>query len=399
MALKKQKINLLIIGTGLYVCGRGTAGYGTILPAVMQSYKAGLIDEVLVASNRGESFETFDSNFKALAKSLGVYFSYKSFPLENTTNPNAFREAIKELPDPGVVIIATPDHLHFEMALAAIENGKHVLVVKPLVTTIDEANQLIRAAQKAEVYGAVEFHKRWDLANLKMKQALETGALGKPLYIHVEYSQRKIIPTEAFSSWVDRTNIFQYLGVHYADIIHFITQGRPRRLLATGQKYWLQKQGIDAYDAIQVLIEWSSGFVSTILTNWIDPNCSSAMSQQKMKIIGTKGRVESDQTNRGLRIFADDCFEEVNPYFCQTYPAIDSDNIEYRGYGIQSITQFLKDVQSIADGEHAPEDFKGRRPTFSDSLVSTTIVEAANLSLKNSSQWVYFGEKLEPYLE
>jgi len=274
-----------------------------------------------------------------------------------------------------------------------------VLVVKPLVPTIAEAEQLIQAAQKAAVYGAVEFHKRWDFANLKMKQAIENGSLGKLLNINVEYSQRKIIPTEAFSSWIDYTNIFQYLGVHYVDIIHFITKDCPGRLVATGQKQWLQEQGTDSYDAIQVLIEWSSGFVSTIATNWIDPKCSTAMSQQKMKIIGTKGRLESDQTDRGLRIFTDDCFEEVNPYFCQSYPTLDGKNIEYQGYGIQSICQFLQDVKSIVDGQHKPEDFRGRRPTFADSLVSTAVVEAANLSLENDSKWVYFGEKLEPYFK
>ena len=44
------------------------------------------------------------------------------------------------------------------------------------------------------VYGAVEFHKRWDWANLRLKYALEKELLGEPLYFHIEYSQRKVIP-------------------------------------------------------------------------------------------------------------------------------------------------------------------------------------------------------------
>ena len=68
-------------------------------------------------------------------------------------------------------------------------------------------------------------------------------------------------------------------------------------------------------------IEWElptkERFTQTLLTNWIDPETSTAMSDQKIKIIGTKGHFESDQKDRGIRINIDDeNFEHPNPYFC-----------------------------------------------------------------------------------
>lgn len=395
-----KKLNLLIIGTGMYVCGRNTKGYGTVLPAVMQQYHQGKIDRVLVATKSAESFGIFDAKLNDLKELMGIEMPYLRYPIDNCTDGNAYREAIAHLPDPGAVIITTPDHLHTEMALAAIANGKHVLVVKPLSPTVADAQQMIQAAENAGVYGAVEFHKRWDWANLKLRQAIENRTIGDPLYFHVEFSQRKSIPSEFFSPWVADTNIFQYLGVHYADLIYFVTQSLPYRVVATGQKKWLSQQGIPGYDAIQVMIEWSKSFTSTILTNWIDPNCNGAMSQQKIEVIGTEGRFESDQTKRGVQTITDlGGIEDINPYFCQPYISLDSKYTEYRGYGIESITQFLKDVESIVEGSCSPADFEGRRPTFRDALVSTALVEGARLSLENDSQWVYFTEQLNPYLK
>ena len=285
------------------------------------------------------------------------------------------------------------------MALFAIKNGKHVLVVKPLATTVAEVYQLTHAAEQNGVYGAVEFHKRLDWANLRLRHAIENSIIGKPLYFHVEYSQRKMIPTQIFSDWVAHTSVFQYLGVHYADIIHFATGDRPTRIMATGQHGWLNNAKIPTYDAIQVVIEWSKGFVSTLLTNWIDPDCNTAMSYQMIKVIGTKGRFESDQKARGVQQVTDaGGVEDINPYFCQPYTESDNGYIEYRGYGIESITQFLRDVRTIVMENHSPRGFEGRRPTFRDALVSTAVIQGARLSLENDSKWVYFKKNLEPYV-
>ena len=108
---------------------------------------------------------------------------------------------------------------------------------------------------KNNVIGIVEFHKRYDEANLYTKKIIQDKLLGEILYYHVDYSQRISIPRDTFKSWVEHTNIFQYLGVHYIDLVYFVTKATPMRVLAMGQKNWLKKKKINTFDSIQCFIE------------------------------------------------------------------------------------------------------------------------------------------------
>jgi predicted dehydrogenase len=288
-------------------------------------------------------------------------------------------------------LIATPDNIHRKVAGDTIQNGLHSLVVKPLAPTLKEVEELIKLQETHQVYCAVEFHKRLDRSNIKLRDSIENGRIGDPLYFIVEYSQRKSIPKERFRNWVESTNIFQYLGIHYVDIIYYATGATPRRAMAIGQMNYLASHGINTYDYIQAVIEWEAPagnkFVSTFLTNWIDPERTSAMSDQKLKVIGTKGRYEADQKRRGILIIDDtNGIEEPNPDFCAMY-GVGEKNIAFQGYGIESIHQFLSDVVDIETGSVRINDLEGKRPTFKESVIPTIVLEAVNRSLANGSEW------------
>ena len=162
--------------------------------------------------------------------------------------------------------------------------------------------------------------------------------------------------------------------------------------MASGQKVWLKEQGLDIYDSIQCLVEWKTAgehtFNQALLVNWIDPETSSAMSDQKIKFVGTIGRYEGDQKERGVKLLYDDeALEEPNPDFCRPYQTTDG-FLVWEGYGIESIVNFLKDVEKITAGKFKPQDLEGNRPTFTESVFSTSVIEAAEVSLKNNSDWV-----------
>jgi predicted dehydrogenase len=198
---------------------------------------------------------------------------------------------------------------------------------------------------------------------------------------------------EIFQQWVGKTNIFQYLGVHYVDLIYFLTGARPMRALATGQPHGSASTEIPGADAIQGLIEWEDQstrqrFVSTIVTNWIDPNSTSAVSDQKITVVGTRGRYQADQKDRGVQLVTEEHqgVEEVNPYFSQFYRGGDSAP-GFHGYGPRCITQFLMDVRDITQGQRQVKDLLATRPSFQQSLVSTAVIEAVNRSLAQDSAW------------
>ena len=382
----------LIIGAGMYTCGRGTDGYGTVMPALLQAAKAErLVDRLAACATSRKSVEQLAQKAAELSRVLHVDVPLDLFPKDGTDD-RAFLDAIEEAKRAGrpfdFAVVAVPDHRHYEIAKVLLEHGIHTLLVKPFVTRTEDARDLIRLAEQSGLVGMVEFHKRWDHSNLLMRDALRSGAVGDPLYFHIEYSQRKCIPEEIFAGWVRDTNIFQYLGVHYADMVYFLTSALPRRVLAIGQKGYLAGRGIDAFDSIQTIIEWDQGgrrFVSTHLTNWVDPNCTSAMSDQRIKVIGTAGRFECDQKDRGVHLVTDQGgIQHVNPYFSALFGGGDA-GADFDGYGYHSFLSFLHAVRNVKQGKSPNIN---ELPTFRSSLVSTAIVEANNQSLVDANRWI-----------
>jgi len=384
-----KKLNVLVIGAGMYVAGRGTKGVGTVLPSLYNLYTYGVIDQVHIVATSPASAEDAQQRAEQLSRLMHIKVPLHVAPRKE--DPQAYQQLLKQHSF-DCAIIVVPDHLHSPIACDVIQAGVHVLMVKPLAPTVQEASRMVTLAQEKNLLCQVEFHKRYDEANLKLKDEIERGRLGDISYISVGYSQRKSIPVETFKSWIKHTDIFQYLGVHYVDLIYFVTGARPLRAMATGQKNWLAGQGLNTYDAIQAMVEWQSAngktFVSSILTNWIDPDRTSAMSDQKITVVGTKGRYESDQKNRGVQIVTDEGgVEDFNPYFSQLYPD-GSGKYVFQGYGEKSIRMFLMDVLHVQVGSKQPSYFEGIRPTFKEGLVSTAVIEAVRTSLENGNVWV-----------
>ena len=388
-----NKLNILVIGTGMYVSGRGTDGYGTILPAISEYQRRnGAIRNIFLAGTNGDRAKQAKLKASRLLDLTGISLSLEFHPQESIEDPQAYKKILETMESPACAIVAVPDHLHYEIVKDCLNAGLHTLVVKPLTPTLSEARKLVTLAKKQNLYGAVEFHKRWDRQNLMLRDVFKTGKIGDPLYTWTEYSQRKSIPTEKFRSWAEKTNILQYLGVHYVDIIRFITGAIPIRVMALGQKNWLKSQGLDIHDAIQCMVEWKMEngklFNQTLLTNWIDPESTSAMSDQKLKVVGTRGRFEANQKERGIRLIVDGkTLEEPNPDFCQPYK-IKNGETQWQGYGIESIVTFFEDVTHIINGQELPEYFENKRPTFNEATISTAVIEAAGKSLTQDGMWI-----------
>ena len=385
-------MKVLIIGAGMYVTGRGGHGVGTVLSALAQFSKEITITEVIIVATSKDNESIVVNATAQINKTLrtALQVSYKQI------DPNQLGDQVTQLcrrEKIGAAIVSTPDHIHFEPIKALINARVHSLVVKPFVPSVKEARELLGMQLNSHMYGAIEFHKRFDESNLYAKKTIAAGTLGKVQYITVDYSQRIVIPTVVFSSWAEKTNIFQYLGVHYVDLIYYMTNFRPSALCAYGSVGTLKNRGIDTFDSVHVMLEWqhpdddSQRFISQMNISWIDPNTSSAMSDQKFKIIGTKGRLECDQKNRGIELVTDDAgIAHTNPYFSE-YLLDENGDPSFGGYGYKSIAQFLKDVIALNKGEIALSDLNQKRPSFKDALVSTAVIDTVNKALKDGPSW------------
>lgn len=382
-------MRVLVIGAGMYVTGRHGAGVGTILASLAQASKELPLTEVVVAARNPENAAIVAEATARINAAVGASLVVRYQSLEDG---KGLADQLR-LADFACAIVAVPDHLHFVIAAELLRNGVMALVVKPLVPTVAEARQLIAIQNETGTYAAVEFHKRWDESNLFAKRCIAEGRIGKPVYGLVEYSQRIAIPAEVFRGWADKTNIFQYLGVHYVDLIYFLTNLRPLKAMAIGTRGVLTGLGIDTYDSILAHIVWGTDeddprqFVSHLSIGWIDPNRTSALSDQRIKIIGEDGRIECDQKDRGIQLVTEDAgVQHANPYFADFLPDM-SGGLEFQGYGYRSIETFLQDVKAIGAGKRTFADFEAIRPTLRSSLVSTAVLEAINQSLRQGSAW------------
>lgn len=384
-------MKVLVLGAGMYVTGRGNTGVGTVLASLAETSRTQTVEAVTVAATNPANASVVAEAAVRLNDKLNTRLPVRYQTIEGEADADVAALCAETHYD--CAVVAIPDHLHYSYAGALIRHGVHCLVVKPLVETTAQAIELEHLRAQYAVHGAVEFHKRWDETNLWIRRSIAEDRLGKLLYFVVDYSQRVSIPLTTFRHWSGQTNIFQYLGVHYADLIHFLTGFLPVRVMAVGTRGLLASRNVTAWDSVHATVIFRNPhtpedeFVAQFNTNWIDPDCTSALSDQKYKVIGVRGRIECDQKNRGIELVHErDGIQQINPYFSDFLPDADG-NLRFSGYGHESIHQFLRDVEDISAGRTTAESLQQRRPGFRQATVSTAIVDCVNQSLADNFNW------------
>ena len=133
----------------MYVSGRGTEGYGTIFPAIIEWKRKGnnLDDVYMIGKNGVHSHQAFEK-VKSLQKISGVNINIEAYPNKDQIDPEAYVKILKAIEQPACAIVAVPDHLHYEVTKNCLESGFHTLVMKPLTPTTKEANELIKIADE-----------------------------------------------------------------------------------------------------------------------------------------------------------------------------------------------------------------------------------------------------------
>ena len=382
----------LILGSGMYVTGRGYDAPGTLLATLVECARRFPVASLTVAARSASAEADVRRCMEKLA-SLDVPPVAVDVV---ATGDAALADAIASLCADGsydFAVLCLPDHLHFEGLSALLRQRVPTLVVKPLVTTSAEAEALLELQERYDTYAAVEFHKRWDESNLLARRMIRDGEIGDLAFIGVDYWQRIEIPTRAFRGWSHLTNIFQYLGVHYVDLIHFLTGATPKRLTAAGTRGILAAEGVDTWDSIHCTIEWTSrdearSFASVLNIGWVDPDTSTAMSNQRIYFVGSRGRLDCDQKHRGVEwVPRGRSAQQLNPYFSQLLPYIGGPR--YRGYALDSVAQFIEDVTDLRSGRRSRGELEASdRPTLRSAKASVDVAEAAAKSLANDNRWI-----------
>jgi predicted dehydrogenase len=288
-----------------------------------------------------------------------------------------WKRVLADFPELDVLAVATPDDLHTEVTLTGLKAGAHVITEKPMCLEIQEADQIIALAQNKQRIVSVDMHKRYDPDHLRIRDEIRER-IGEPLY-GVAYLEEPLAVSTRTFKWVERSDPFSYVGAHWVDLIYHYYESKPVSLTAVGQKKRLRRDGIKAYDAVQVRVDFANGMSINFHNNWITPPEFEGPVNQGHEIVGADGKVESDQQYRGLRWWSKGgASRTANNHFTREVRRPDG-SAAYVGYGVDSLTVGLAAVCRMKFFGATRESLAGIYPTAEQARITVAIIHAARL--------------------
>ena len=203
-------------------------------------------------------------------------------------------EALVEAEDVDVIHICTPNHLHLQLAEAALGAGKHVVCEKPLALDAAAARSLVRTAAESGRQAAVPFVYRYYPTLREARERVRTGKTGPLRILHGTYLQDWLLSAEDDNWRVDAelggpSRAFADIGSHWCDLAEFVSGHRITRLTArtltalperrrgsSGATFQAGDGGgevrpVETEDAAIVQFETDRGALGTVVVSQVSP--------------------------------------------------------------------------------------------------------------------------------
>ena len=151
----------------------------------------------------------------------------------------AYEDYRKALDHPGIQIVSvcTPVSFHAEMACLAACKGCHVLVEKPIALTLEQADEMIRAAEENKVLLSVSFQYRAWSRCVKYRDLVRGGEFGGPVFFR--YADiREVRPKLAMHERSMNGGPLIDMAGHYFDLVRYFTGEEPERIFAARARVW-----------------------------------------------------------------------------------------------------------------------------------------------------------------
>jgi predicted dehydrogenase len=192
------------------------------------------------------------------------------------------------LPHIDALVVATPPRTHAEVALKALRHGKHVLLEKPLATSLAEARLLVEEANKTGLILMVGHTFEFNSAVRELKQRITAGELGRIYYIH---SSRRNL-----GLYRSDVNVVWDLAPHDISIMNSLLGSVPSAVAAWGSTIMYAGVADLAYIRLQYK---GLGVTGYIHVSWLDPN-----KIREVIVVGSKKMaIYNDLQEERLRIF------------------------------------------------------------------------------------------------
>jgi predicted dehydrogenase len=314
-----------------------------------------------------------------------------------------------------VVDITSPNNLHYEMALEAIEAGKHVYCEKPLAMTAEQARAMTDAARRAGVKTMVAFNQIKMPSVMLAKQIIERGDIGRPIRFRGAFDQGFFNNPDLPWSWrcsqsLAGTGALGDLGAHTVSIAQFL-MGDIQAVCASGQTFFPdrpvpqfdagygsavdasgERRAVENEDQVQCLVSFASGAAGVIEASRV---CAGRIFGVFWEVSGTEGTIYMDgERFNELQVFRQSDAKSERAF--KTYlvgsqiPQYSAFyGFDFGGGGLGRLDIKVIEVHDLVQGICSDADCF---PNFAFGLHNQEVLDAAERSMKER-RWVHVGQE------
>lgn len=185
---------------------------------------------------------------------------------EETARYTDYRQMLADHPEIELVAIATESGEHARIALDCIDAGKHVIIEKPIAMSIEDADEIIRRSQDADVKVSACHQNRFNVAVQRMREALEQGRFGRLSHgsINVRWNRNKAYYDQApwRGTWEQDGGCLMNQCIHGIDLLRWMMGDRATEVFAATRQR--QHDYLEAEDVGVGVVKFANGAVGTI---------------------------------------------------------------------------------------------------------------------------------------
>ena len=266
-----------------------------------------------------------------------------------------YKELLKEV---DAVIVATPTITHYDIAMDFLNNGKHVLVEKPICNSVEKAQMLTKKAEETDLVLAVGHIERHNPAVKFIKDAMLNKKFGELITI----TSKRV---SNFPGRIKDVGVIFDFGVHDIDVMRYLA-GNVESVYARAGKF---NENITHEDHANIMLNFENNICGIVEVNWLTPT-----KIRKLFLTCSKNYVEADYMNQTVTM-SSSSFKQVDEMDLYRVP------IEYNTNQI-ALEKKEPLKNEIEDFINAIQQNKQPLATGEDGLMALKIVEAATKSYK-----------------
>ena len=200
--------------------------------------------------------------------------------------------------DIDLVFVVTHVKDHKQIVIDALKAGKHVFVEKPMADTVEECDEIIKAAKETDKYFMVGHICRFGVDYAIAKEEIESGKIGKILSIHAKRN---------LAGWITESHLQKISalfgdGVHDLDLALWYTKSKPVSVYAQTRK---TKSNIVYDDLGWAMFSLEDGAIVVIENLWCLPDNVPFAIGAVIQIVGTKGAITIDNSGENFKVLTE----------------------------------------------------------------------------------------------